>query len=88
VLTRDECIVYLGYLKADKHKDALKHGEEAPVCKNCGADLTADLKEAIVPLDCLYMGITCGFPCGRNIKERRVGDSQCMKPTPLKALVS
>jgi len=83
VLTRDECLVYLGYRKAEHVKDPLKHGQDFFHCEQCGVDLTSDIKALIVPLDCIYMGIVCGYPCGRHIRARRVGDSMCAKQMPL-----
>ena len=83
VLTREECIVYLGYFRADQVKAELTHGDERPHCEKCGADIFENLVERVVPLDCLFAGIVCGFPCGRYRKERRLGDPTCQKQTPL-----
>ena len=85
-LTRDECIVYLGYRRLKDVKDEMKHGDESPHCEKCGADIYNDLVDAVVPQICSYSGITCGYPCGRFSRKRLVGDSLCMKQTPLRNL--
>ena len=85
-LTRDECIVYLGYRTADSVKDELAHGENAPLCEKCGAEISQELTHKVTPLECNYSGIVCGYPCGRHQKKRVVGDSLCMKQTPLRKL--
>lgn len=83
VLTRDECVVYLGYKTADKVRGELQHGDSYPACEQCGSSIEEDLKALVVPKNCLYMGVVCGYPCGRHDKERRVGDPLCAKQMPL-----
>lgn len=83
VLTRDECLVYLAYRRADQVKGELKHGDLRPLCESCGADMSQDLSKLVVPMDCMYMELVCGFPCGRHKKTRRVGDPICAKQMPL-----
>jgi len=78
--------VYLGYRRLKDVKDELRHGDDFPQCEKCGADIFDSLAEKVVPQKCSYSGIICGYPCGRHVKKRILGDALCMKQTPLRNL--
>jgi hypothetical protein len=86
VLTREECLIYMGHMKQEKHLDMLSHGEDFPACEHCGINLYGKLVSKIQPRECIYRGIVCGYPCGRHNKKRTVGDSTCSLPVPLRRL--
>jgi len=84
--TRGECLYILGYPHRRTLEDEELAAAGAPrkaLCRSCGADLTALLRCEVLPMDCRYSGIVCGFPCGRHRRERREGDLVCEKQVPL-----
>jgi len=85
-LTRSECLYSLEYphRKSSEEKRLAEAGvPRAARCTSCGADLSDELKRRVLPMDCLYSGIVCGFPCGRHRRKRRPGDLVCEKQVPL-----
>lgn len=84
--TRDECLYFLGYphrISPAEKRLRESGAPRSPHCRICGADLMTGLKEEVLPMDCRYSGIVCGYPCGKHVKERAVGDLPCEKQVPL-----
>ncbi len=86
LVTRDECLFQLKRPhRQSKMVEGMFAGEEPGtlVCGNCGADIMDVLQEKVVPLECSYSGIVCGYPCGRRVKVRQEGEPRCATQVPL-----
>jgi len=79
-VSRTECIHALGY--RDRRSGKVSETYIAH-CPECGASLNGAVAASVKPMDCVYSGIVCGYPCGRHTKEPFPGDLPCEKQVPL-----
>ena len=82
ILTRDDCMYILGYWCEipDSKLGAIKETQSSRfLCKHCGTNLTETVRKAVVPKECQYSGIKCGWPCGKWNRTRRDDEPVCKK---------
>lgn len=85
LFTREACLHFLGrpHRVSDYERTQLASGGMGKaICCRCGADLLPVLEKEIVPLECRYSGIMCGYPCGRRTRSRMEGDMPCATQVP------
>ncbi len=81
ILSREDCLLALGYWKLPSLPDGSPDPSSAQryACRTCGADLSGTIRFAILPRECLYAGILCGYPCGRHTRKRTETGAPCRK---------